>query len=81
MKRNPGVPADALLYHPTALYEAHKHKLQERGWLVEALKRYLSDPDWPQLADATELNHIAKDKKRKREERESQKMSNSKRLK
>jgi len=77
MKRNPNVFADVLVDHPAALYEVHKRKLQERGWLVETLERYLSDPEWPQLADAAELNPIVKDKKRKREERESQKMKNS----
>ena len=68
MKHNPGVFADALLDHPA--YEGHKRKLQERGWLVETLERYLSDPEWPHLSDAAELNLIAKDKKRKRQERE-----------
>jgi hypothetical protein len=77
MKRNPGVFADALLDHPAALYEGHKRKLQERGWLVETMEKYLNDLEWPQLADAAELNPIAEDRKRKREGKGSQKMNNS----
>ncbi len=83
MKRNPDVLPDALLYHPAGVYEAHKEKLQERGWLVTTMEKYLDDPIWPET-DAAQLNMTnAKDKKRKRKEEESKKVNtgNPKRLK
>ncbi len=71
MKLNPNVLAGALLYHPAALYEARQNWLQERGWLVKTIMKYLDDPDLVWLTDdVAKNNREANLKKRKRQEME-----------
>jgi hypothetical protein len=66
LKRNPNVIASALLYHPAALYETRRNTLQERGWLVETISKYLDDPDVWTMDNAANINLVSK--KRKRQE-------------
>jgi len=62
---------DALVDHPAALHETRQNSLQERGWLVNTIVKYLDDPDlvWP-TDDVVKNNLEVTSKKRKRQEKE-----------
>jgi hypothetical protein len=66
MKLQPEVYADALVHHPAALYEAHRNNLQERGWLVRTISKYLDDPHVWTMDDAANINLVSKKRKRHR---------------
>ena len=56
--------ADALVDHPAALYEARQKSLQERGWLVKTISKYLDNSHvWP-ADNAARINLFTKKRKR-----------------
>ena len=68
LKLKPDIYAEALVDHPAALYEACQNTLQERGWLIKTILKYLEDPHvWP-ADNVANINLISK--KRKRQEME-----------